>query len=764
MDATPPPIHLTILRKGDTNIIDLDEVGALIPRSETQVDSTFLDELATEVMHLATPGRMRHQYPLQPLTHPQPSGAAIKDLQRIGSLIFSHLLTEPARRRIRAANSCDLYLRLDEQLVHIPWELCYDGAHFLGTKFRVGRQIITGHQIPPTSVHEESDGKLRVLLIADPTESLPEAAAEADRLSLLLDEIPGVELTLIGGKGARKIPLLAALQDHQIVHFAGHSHYDAENPSKSGWRLHEGVLTASELSKLSRPPLLVFSNSCQAGTSAEWSQGYRYEGQAFGIGSAFLLAGVKNYVGTFWVVHDEESVLFASSFYKGLVTGLNLGNALLQARHAVISQRGWQGLTWASYMLYGDPSFSLLSANVAPAATTGKVAIGQDKSLPVHLASTQATVPPSVLTPITRHRSRIPTLASGAGLLIAVLVSVYLLFLWQRPAGVSPLQQAYEEALATLHAGDTDLAFSALHRVAALPANVSGLGRDGLAALYFDQGLLPQARESLQKSPITSLALLVEGDLSFSLGDKEKAQELYAQATQSAQGPQWAKASAQNALGVIKALDGRPAEARTYFQRALRDEATNIDALSNLTYVAWAAGANDEAQQWLTQGQRLNTNDELLQSLALIMAAQPSAGTSKAKILLIPFTVSGGTLRRVGYGDALAWAILNRLPRREEATLLRIDTLTGEQREAVLAHDTEAIIALAKARGADMVIWGELQHFNRKLMMYGKVWTTRAKDLQRVSAVQEGGSGQLTAAAEALVDSITPTVELRGKR
>ncbi|TMA57568.1 MAG: CHAT domain-containing protein, partial [Deltaproteobacteria bacterium] len=171
---------------------------------------------------------------------------------------------------------------------------------------------------------------------------------EAEQLCTLLDTVPGVEVTLLGGKGTRKVPLLAALQAHEVVHFAGHSFYDSTTPSKSGWRLHEGVLTAGEVSKLSRPPLLVFSNSCQAGATAEWEGGYRYEGQAFGIGSAFLLAGVPNYIGTFWVVHDEESVLFAAAFYGSLAAGHSLGEALLQARQEVIRQQGWQGLTLLS--------------------------------------------------------------------------------------------------------------------------------------------------------------------------------------------------------------------------------------------------------------------------------------------------------------------------------------------------------------------------------------------------------------------------------
>jgi hypothetical protein len=49
MPATgPAPIYLTILRKGDLNIIDLAEVGSLIARGETQVDDAFLQELTTK--------------------------------------------------------------------------------------------------------------------------------------------------------------------------------------------------------------------------------------------------------------------------------------------------------------------------------------------------------------------------------------------------------------------------------------------------------------------------------------------------------------------------------------------------------------------------------------------------------------------------------------------------------------------------------------------------------------------------------------------
>src|SRR5262249_62091363 len=148
---------------------------------------------------------------------------------------------------------------------------------------------------------------------------------------------------LTGGRRGPRIPLLAAPQEHDVVHFAGHSPHDPEPPARSGWHLAEGMLTAGDLSKLRPAPALVFSNSCEAGTTVPWEAGYRYEGHAFGLGSAFLLAGVRNYVGTFWVVHDDESVLFATTCYGALATGASLVEARAGARPALIPRAGWHG-------------------------------------------------------------------------------------------------------------------------------------------------------------------------------------------------------------------------------------------------------------------------------------------------------------------------------------------------------------------------------------------------------------------------------------
>lgn len=762
------PIHLTILRRGDTNIIDLDEVDSLIPRSETQVDGTFLQEIVTEVMRLTTLGQTRGAAADAPLTSGQSFSSLSKDLERIGGLIFSHLLTDLARKRLRTASSCSLYLRLDEQLIHLPWELCHDGNDFLATKFSVGRQVITGYPLPtPTPRREPREG-LRVLLIVDPTETLTEAVAEAEQLSTLLDEVPGVEVTFLGGKGARKVPILTALQDHDIVHFAGHSHYDAATPSQSGWRLHEGILTAGELSKLTYPPLLVFSNSCQAGTTSEWSNNRHYEGQAFGIGSAFLLAGVRNYIGTFWVVHDEESVLFATAFYRGVVAGLNLGDALLNARHETIKQRGWERLSWASYMLYGDPAFPLLSLeNHQPQKKTPEEK-GEAKGSPRSFSIDAAKAPQAQ--PVTfSYRRRITKITLIIASIILVGVLAFFLrsdFLLQK--SLSSLNETYEQAFAQLKAGQRERAFALFQRLLTAPTNTIGLGYDGMAAIYFEEGRLPEAKEASQKSLASSrpspIALVIQGDIAFSLGDWKTARALYHQATQAEAQHGWPRAIAYNALGVVSALTGMEGEARKYFYSALQADETSIEAYLNLGCLFWKDDKLSEAEQMFHKGLNLQPGDEQLHLLLEIIAAQRSSSpltSTEKKIVVAPFDVGGGNIRRLGMGEAFAWLLTRQIPgagygaesRRVETRPALSEPLSQEQIRP--EH-------LAQEKKAHFTISGEIQVFSRKIIVHGQVAAVDDEILKRTSYVSDEEGGSLASASRALAEKLTQMIDEQG--
>src|SRR5262245_55383073 len=149
--AVVPPLSLTILRQGERLFVDLAEVGTLIPRGEMRVEDAFLREVSAELHLLATPGfgpgKTRESRESGSVPPPAP-GMRRNPLERLGGLLFFHLFPESVRVRLRAAAPGDLYLRLDEQLLALPWELAFDGQEFLATKFCVGRQVITSHPLP----------------------------------------------------------------------------------------------------------------------------------------------------------------------------------------------------------------------------------------------------------------------------------------------------------------------------------------------------------------------------------------------------------------------------------------------------------------------------------------------------------------------------------------------------------------------------------------------------------------------------------------
>jgi class 3 adenylate cyclase/CHAT domain-containing protein len=379
-------LYLTILRQGDTITVDLTEVNPVVPRSQVQIEEGLLAEISEELARITTlANRSAILNTARTITGTEAPDSSHMALQRLGALIFSHLFPAPARQRLARATSTDLFLRLDDQLVHVPWELAFDGSDFLLARFRIGRQVITHYR--PSADHAprpQTTEPLRMLIIVDPTETLDAATAEAEQLCDMLDACSNLEVSLLGGKRLRKLDLLQALNECDLVHYAGHASFDPAQPGRSGWLLHEAVLTASELARVARPPLLVFSNACQAGATSRWQSETVYEGQAFGIGSAFLLAGVQNYIGTFCVIHDAYSAAFAADFYRHLLQGECLGAALATARRTTRQEIDPSGLLWASYMHYGNPTFRL------PLTTGQTVTAPETAQHTLHVSSAQA--------------------------------------------------------------------------------------------------------------------------------------------------------------------------------------------------------------------------------------------------------------------------------------------------------------------------------------------------------------------------------------
>ena len=298
---------------------------------------------------------------------------SLSELRFLGEELHRMLIPpalEPALRR----GSGPLQLELDESLVPVPFELLFDGELFLCRRYALGRAVRSS--VPRRGQERRALGMPpRALIVAaDPRGDLAEVHVESDAI------VAALEKERVRARLASELSrdsLRRELKDFDLVHFAGHADFLAEDPSQSGWHLTEGKLTAADIAELGggRPmPLVIFSNACESaasdhavrrgasagadGRTGAWTdddaQGDAR--RAYGLAGAFLYAGVRHYIGTQWEVIDGHSATFATAFYQNLGSGQAIGAAVRHARDAVIVAGGEPALAWASYVLYGDPA------------------------------------------------------------------------------------------------------------------------------------------------------------------------------------------------------------------------------------------------------------------------------------------------------------------------------------------------------------------------------------------------------------------------
>ena len=282
----------------------------------------------------------------------------LRELQTAGHLLYDSLLTARVKEKLAATDAPHLVISIDDLLVQIPWEIMFDGSRFLCQRFNIGRLVSTSQRISEPVIRKV--GKpLTMLVIADPRGDLKASYSEGVRLRDSLEQKEDIVEVHLRSHPVDAMHVKGTLRDFDVLHYAGHADYDLNNPSDSGFLLQDGKLKASDIINMIGPkplPSMVFSNACKSGHTDMWRVGEDYETEIYGLANAFLLAGVQHYIGTFWDVQDEPSLYFALDFYKELMDGVMIGEAVRKARLRLIERYGEDTVIWASYMLYGDPT------------------------------------------------------------------------------------------------------------------------------------------------------------------------------------------------------------------------------------------------------------------------------------------------------------------------------------------------------------------------------------------------------------------------
>ena len=71
----------------------------------------------------------------------------LDSLKKSGQILFDLLIPPKAREGIRSTEAKNLIFYVDDKLVHIPWELLFDGKQFFCRRFAMGR-IVSTRQAP----------------------------------------------------------------------------------------------------------------------------------------------------------------------------------------------------------------------------------------------------------------------------------------------------------------------------------------------------------------------------------------------------------------------------------------------------------------------------------------------------------------------------------------------------------------------------------------------------------------------------------------
>jgi CHAT domain-containing protein len=189
--------------------------------------------------------------------------------------------------------------------------------------------------------------------------ALPAVDVEVHEISAA---IPGTKI-LVGGSASEAEFKANRLSNYRVIHIAAHGYADLKFPERSGVllgfdraRREDGLLQVREIRDLQLNADLVTLSACDTGAG-------KLEGQN-GVASvvqAFLFAGSRSVVASLWTADDIFTAELMSQFYARLADGRAVGEALTDAKLAMIHRLGQKAVPvlWAGFFVTGDPSATI---------------------------------------------------------------------------------------------------------------------------------------------------------------------------------------------------------------------------------------------------------------------------------------------------------------------------------------------------------------------------------------------------------------------
>ncbi|MDY0061415.1 MAG: CHAT domain-containing protein [Myxococcota bacterium] len=151
-------------------------------------------------------------------------------------------------------------------------------------------------------------------------------------------------------RGAEPVTAAAGLAGVDLLHYAGHASFSAEEGLAATLHLPGGPLQAVDLLglRLPRRPLVVLSG-CETGRGAAWG------GEALGFVRALFSAGAAAVIASSWRVANEATCAWMAHFYDGLFAArLSPAAAACRAARRLRATAGWEHpFFWAAFGCWG---------------------------------------------------------------------------------------------------------------------------------------------------------------------------------------------------------------------------------------------------------------------------------------------------------------------------------------------------------------------------------------------------------------------------
>ncbi|GAB1520482.1 hypothetical protein RhiTH_003559 [Rhizoctonia solani] len=177
----------------------------------------------------------------------------------------------------------------------------------------------------------------RVLIIGqEATPGHQQLPGTIKELEYIVGHMKGrVDHSKLSGSQATTMTVLDAMEQHDWVHLACHAHQSVQDPTESGFFLHDGILDLALINRRSfKDKGLAFLSACQTATGDE-----TLPDEAIHLASGMLMAGYRSVIATMWSVVDDDAPFVADEVYARLIRDGKIDNGEVgKALHYAVAE------------------------------------------------------------------------------------------------------------------------------------------------------------------------------------------------------------------------------------------------------------------------------------------------------------------------------------------------------------------------------------------------------------------------------------------